>query len=94
MRYMIHAAPPRMWYVEDFLIPSMTAQGIQDEEITIWNDEKMEGNLPSFLASMRDCAGQPGGLCYRTESYGEQKIQGIDKHINLKYTDKDRAHHA
>ncbi len=30
MRYMIHACPPRMWYVEEFFIPSMKAQGIRD----------------------------------------------------------------
>ena len=61
MKYMIHACPPRMWYVEEFLIPSMKAQGIKDEEITVWNDEKMEGNLPAFLASMKACAKEPGG---------------------------------
>lgn len=62
MRYMIHACPPRMWYVEEFLIPSMRAQGIVEDDITVWNDEKMEGNLPSFLASMRACAEEPGGI--------------------------------
>ena len=61
MKYMIHACPPRMWYVEEFLIPSMKAQGIKDEEITVWNDEKMEGNLPAFLASMKACSKEPGG---------------------------------
>lgn len=62
MTYMIHACPPRMWYVEKYLIPSMKAQGITDDEITIWNDENMEGNLPAFVASMEACAELPGGV--------------------------------
>lgn len=51
-----------MWYVEKYLVPSMKAQGITDEEIIVWNDEKQEGNLPAFIASMRACASQPGGV--------------------------------
>ena len=27
MEIMIHAVPERMWYVEEFLIPSLEAQG-------------------------------------------------------------------
>lgn len=61
MRYMIHACPPRMWYVEEFLIPSMTEQGIPEDDITVWNDAEMNGNLKAFLGSMEFCAGQPGG---------------------------------
>ncbi|MBR4743552.1 MAG: hypothetical protein IK082_05090 [Oscillospiraceae bacterium] len=61
MRYMIHACPPRMWYVEQYLIPSMKEQGIAEEEIIVWNDKELEGNLPAFIASMRVCAKQPGG---------------------------------
>lgn len=52
IRYMIHACPQRMWYVEEFLLPSMLEQGIKESEVYIWNDEKQIGNLKSFLASM------------------------------------------
>ena len=39
MNYMIHAAPPRMWYVEEFLIPALLAQGIRREEILVALDD-------------------------------------------------------
>ena len=46
---MIHAIPKRMWYVENYLIPSMTAQGIARDSISVYNDEKHEGNLRACL---------------------------------------------
>ena len=51
MHYMIHACPQRMWYVEGFLIPSMKAQGISEEEITVWNDTEGKGNLFSSMTT-------------------------------------------
>lgn len=45
MQYMIHACPKRMWYVEEFLLPSLLAQGIQEADVKVWNDDKGEGNL-------------------------------------------------
>ena len=47
MEVMIHACPQRMWYVEDFLIPSLEAQGV--EKITVWNDAKRRGNLHACM---------------------------------------------
>ena len=55
MRYMIHASPQRMWYVEEFLIPSMKDQGIRPEEIEIRLDSEGKGNLISCMESFRDC---------------------------------------
>ena len=55
MQYMIHACPQRMWYVEEFLLPSLLAQGIAREEITVWNDTDGKGNLLAFMESMRVC---------------------------------------
>lgn len=52
IRYMIHACPKRMWYVEEFLLPSMYEQGILEEEVYVWNDEHGWGNLRSFVKSM------------------------------------------
>lgn len=52
-RYMIHACPKRMWYVNDFLVPAMKDQGIKEKDIYIWNDDKGMGNLKSFVASMK-----------------------------------------
>lgn len=61
MTYMIHASPPRMWYVEEFLLPSMKAQGIPENEILIRNDTEGKGNLLSCMESFRDCGSRPGG---------------------------------
>jgi hypothetical protein len=48
-KYMIHAMPKRMWYVEKYLIPSMLEQGIKKEDIRVYNDEKREGNLRACM---------------------------------------------
>jgi len=61
MMYMIHAYPTRMWYVDEFLVPSMTAQGIAREDITIWNDTDGRGNLFAFLDSLESIQDEPGG---------------------------------
>ena len=61
MKYMIHAAPPRMWYVEGWLIPSMLAQGILPEEILVTCDEYGRGNLISCMESFKLCAEDDGG---------------------------------
>ena len=53
IQYMIHACPKRMWYVENFMLPRMMAQGIPEEEIMVWNDTEKWGNLKSFIESMR-----------------------------------------
>ena len=55
MKYMIHACPPRMWYVDNCLLPSMLEQGIRREDITVWNDANGLGNLKSFVQSMKLC---------------------------------------
>ena len=61
MRYMIHACPARMWYVKDFLIPSMMSQGIRGDDITVWNDSGGKGNLASCLESFASLKDTPGG---------------------------------
>lgn len=51
--YMIHACNERMWYVHEFLIPSLEEQGISKDNIIIWNDKDGKGNLESFMQSMK-----------------------------------------
>ena len=58
-RYLIHACESRMWYVEDYLIPSMYEQGI--DEVDVWIDVRHEGNLKCFVDSLCDCKDYPGG---------------------------------
>lgn len=61
MRVMIHACPQRMWYVEEHLVPSLAAQGIQGEDLLIWNDTEGHGNQLSWFESCRFLAAVPGG---------------------------------
>ena len=61
MKYMIHTYPGRLWYVNNFLVPSMLDQGIPEKEILIWNDFLKKGNLQSCLDSFASCGGMPGG---------------------------------
>lgn len=58
-RYLIHATPSRMWYVENYLIPSMYEQDI--DEIDVWIDYNREGCLKSCIDSFADCEEYPGG---------------------------------
>lgn len=49
VQYMIHAVPKRMWYVSEYLIPSMLEQGIQREQIDVYCDDKQLGNLKACM---------------------------------------------
>ena len=53
MKYMIHSCKDRLWYVEEYLVPSLIKQGINKDEIIIWNDNKGVGNLQSWLDSCK-----------------------------------------
>lgn len=53
MKYMIHCCPKRLWYVEEYLIPSMLLQGIKRENIIVWNDDKGVGCLKSWYNSCK-----------------------------------------
>lgn len=58
-RFMIHSAPSRMWYVDDFLIPSMVEQGISKDDIINWCDINGKGNLHSCMDGFRWCGDNP-----------------------------------
>lgn len=53
-KYMIHTMPKRLWYVEDYLIPSMLAQGIDEENILVYNDSQYEGNLLACMHAFQE----------------------------------------
>lgn len=61
MRFMIHACPKREWYVNDYLIPSMLAQGIPPDDIEVWMDRNGDGNLLSCMNAFFECGKRPGG---------------------------------
>lgn len=56
---MIHSAPSRQWYVDDYLIPSMLEQGISKDDIVIWCDTDKKGNLRSCMDSFIFCGENP-----------------------------------
>lgn len=47
--YLIHTYPKRLWYVEEYLIPSLITQGIDRSKISVYNDDKGEGNLRACM---------------------------------------------
>ena len=59
-QYLIHAMPKRIWYVNEYLIPSMIEQGIKAEDIRVYNDEKREGNLKACMKAYEMCEGDGG----------------------------------
>lgn len=59
MKYMIHTHIKRLWYVEDFLIPSMVKQGINEDNIIVILDDTNKGNLQSFLFSLKHILKNP-----------------------------------
>jgi len=61
MNYMIHACEARMWYVDEFLIPSMVEQGINRNDIEVWCDTDHVGCLQATLDSFESCGSRPGG---------------------------------
>ena len=46
---MIHSCNKRLWYVNNFLIPELMAQGAKQEEIILWNDDDENGCLKSWV---------------------------------------------
>ena len=62
MKYLIHACPSRMWYVQDYLLPQLTEQGADSDEVAIWNDAEGRGNLFSFVESCRYLGSLGGGV--------------------------------
>jgi len=51
-QYLIHSCEDRLWYVENFLIPSMVKQGISKGDIDVYTDTDKLGNLEAFIQSI------------------------------------------
>lgn len=56
--YIIHACPQRMWYVTQYLVPSMEEQGITDIHISC--DVNQMGNLESCMGIFRNMGDNDG----------------------------------
>lgn len=60
-KILIHACKDRLWYVNDYLIPSMIEQGIDRGQIEVWLDKDGKGCLGSWIASCEYLKDKPGG---------------------------------
>ena len=85
-RYVIHACPDRMWYVDGFLLPSLLDQGICRDDILIWNDEERKGNLWAAMECFEYCGKHDGGCWHLqddviiSETFAE-RTKDADKQI-------------
>ena len=59
---MIHACNKRLWYVKDYLIPSMIEQGIKEDNIILWLDRENLGNLESCVRSFESVSDTNDGI--------------------------------
>lgn len=57
--YMIHTCSARRWYVDNFLLPSMKDQGIND--ITVYEDKEMVGSLQTYMQSFSELPNDNNG---------------------------------
>ena len=48
-KYLIHSYQKRLWYVNQYLIPSLIEQGVNEAYIALYNDDKGEGNLKACM---------------------------------------------
>lgn len=60
-KYLIHACNQRMWYVNEYLIPSMIKQGINPIDISVWQDKTCKGNLLACIDAFSSVAHKNGG---------------------------------
>ena len=65
-RYVIHACAARIWYVDEYLIPSMLEQGIDRDDILLWCDTEKKGCLISAIECFEHC-GQYEGGCWHLQ---------------------------
>ena len=59
-KYLIHACPKRMWYVQEYLVPSLLKQGIYESDISVYNDIDGLGNLKACMKAFSMCEGDGG----------------------------------
>lgn len=89
-KYNIHACPDRIWYVNDYLVPSMLAQGISEKDITVLNDTERLGTLQFYLRCFLQVPDDNYGIWHlqddvvisehfkeRTEQYDDGLVNGF-----------------
>ena len=93
MNYMIHLTPKREWYVENYLIPSMLAQGIARSEISLYNDTKGEGNLKACMNAFSQVPDDESGTWHLQDdviicSDFKERTQAYDKGLVCGFSSK------
>ena len=81
MKYMIHACNSRMWYVDDYLVPSLLKQVIAKDDIYVYQDKDCEGNLKSYIKSCH--------LAY--EMWGETNVWHMQDDVIVSAKFKERT---
>lgn len=82
-KYIIHSCPDRMWYVQEYLVPSMKDQGISNIDIKC--DYNHRGNLESCMDIFMRCFDDGGSwhlqddviICKRFKELTTQYDDGI-----------------
>ena len=83
MKYVIHACPERMWYVTEYLVPSLQAQGLTDIEVR--NDKYHLGCLHHCMQIFASMEGDGGAwhmcddviICRNFRKLTEREPDGI-----------------
>lgn len=63
-KYRIQACSERMWYVENYLVPSLLEQKIDEKDIHIHLDIDHVGNLESCMQSFKDTIGEQNEITW------------------------------
>lgn len=60
-KYLIHECKSRLWYVNEYLVPSMLKQGIKKEDIGFCCDTKDRGNLANCMEAFKQVPDDDSG---------------------------------
>ena len=83
-KYLIHAIPKRMWYVNNYLIPSMLKQDIDKNDIFVYNDINRFGNLKACMQAFKSTVYDDSGTWHLQD---DVLISRNFKEITEKYDD-------
>ena len=83
-KYLIHAIPKRMWYVNNYLIPSMLKQDIDKNDIFVYNDINRLGNLKACMQAFKSTVYDDSGTWHLQD---DVLISRNFKEVTEKYDD-------
>ena len=95
-KYLIHACRQRLWYVNEYLIPSMLKQGIRKKDIRVFTDIYDRGQLYATRQAFYTLEGVNGGTWHlqddiiissRFKEITEQQDNGLRCGFASRYDD-------